>query len=147
MPIDNSFESLNPRFQPIARAIIEVFAERVIPLRFPNFKVKVLETLRTAERQADVLAAGASKLKTGWHNYGLAMDVAIFDDHGVYITDGNHQAYAAIGSIASALGCIWGGSWQSFKDSGHVEWHPNVTLAQFESFLAAGKAATEIIST
>lgn len=132
--VTNDIESLNPRFQPIARAVIEIMAERVIPIRFPLHKIKITETLRTPARQAEVHAAGASQLKTGWHNYGLAIDVAIFDDHGVYITDGNHPAYGALACVGEALGCVSGFRWK-MKDSGHLEWHENFTLEQYRKWL------------
>ena len=141
----SDIESLHPKFQPVARAIIEVMAERVIPTRFPFHKIKLRETLRTAERQLEVHAIGASQLRVGWHNYGLAMDVAIFDDHGVYITRGDHPAYEALACVGEAFGCVSGFRWK-MKDSGHLEWHPNFTLQQYQAHLEAGKTPTEILA-
>lgn len=130
MSIETSMDRLHPKFRQIALACGEIWASYLLPVRFNGFKVRIMETLRTPERQAELEAGGKSKVKVGFHNYGLALDFAIFGEQGVYITDGNHPAYLACGQIAEAFGCVWGGRWTGFKDSGHIEYHPGVTLQQ-----------------
>jgi len=145
--VDSNIESLNPRFQPIVRAWFEIVMERVIPLRFPNFKAKITETFRSLERQAEQLASGASQVKVGWHNYGLAIDFAVFDEHGVYIQNGGHPAFESFGQIALGLGAHWGIRVNGRLDAGHIEYHPGFTLEQYQAYLQAGKSATEIFRT
>lgn len=128
--IETSIDLLDPKFRPIALAFEEIVTSILLPVRFSGFKYRRMETLRTKERQAELEAGGKSKVKVGWHNFGRAMDFGIFDEQGVYITDGNHPAYLACGQIAEAFGCIWGGRWTGFKDAGHIEFHPNQTLEQ-----------------
>lgn len=138
MPVETRIETLNPRFQPIAVAIVKVCNDFVLPVRFPDFRMKVTETFRDAGRQIDLQAAGASLVKVGWHNFGLAFDFGVFDEHGGYIKDGGHPAYLACGQIGEAFSCVWGGRWTNIKDGGHIEWHPNFTLQQYQAALDAG---------
>lgn len=128
MPLDNRIESLNLKFQPIAQAWLEVVKAYILPARWPGYKVRITETKRDGARQEAVLAAGASTLKVGYHNYGLAFDYAVMDDHGVLITDGKHPVYLACGQAGEALGCVWGGRWVTFPDAGHLEFHPGMHL-------------------
>lgn len=133
-------DQLDVRFQPRAQSFCEIVTAWVLPLRFPGYKFRVMETRRSSERQESVQAAGASQVKVGFHNFGLAMDFAIFAaPDGTYLKDGTHPAYLCCGQVAEALGCVWGGRWQ-MKDSGHIEFHPDgVTLDALK--LAAGMTA------
>lgn len=126
--IDTSLDSLDSKFRQIVQAWSEIVTAYLLPVRFPGYKFRLMETFRSKERQADLEAGGKSKVKVGWHNYGLAVDFGLFGDMGVYITDGDHPAYLACGQVAEAFGCVWGGRWTGFKDSGHIEWHPGKTL-------------------
>lgn len=139
-PIETRIEALRPRFQPIAESIMNIANARVFPIRFPGFKMRITETKRDDTRQAEVNAAGASDVKRGWHNVGLAFDFMVLDDRGVRITDGEHKAYEAVGLIACAFDCKWpiilaNGA----KDAGHIEFHPGITFSQFEAWLASGE--------
>ena len=96
------------------------------------FDITVLEGLRTAERQAELLKQGATKVKVSRHMSGNAIDIA------PYPIDWNdterfkivaHHMFAA----AKELGIVirWGGNWSridetvkptsSFVDMPHFE--------------------------
>lgn len=131
MLVESRVEALHQRFQPIAQAWLEVVQAYVLPLRFPDFKCHIVETLRPRDRQEQLASSGASKVSFGWHNVGLAFDFQILDADGKYITDGGHPAYMACGQIGEAFNCVWGGRWEKFVDAGHLEYHPGFTLQQY----------------
>lgn len=137
MSVENRIEALNPRAQPIFVSIRRTCNDLVFPLRFPGFTLKYVETLRDLAGQLAAFESGASQVKEGYHNYGLACDAGVFDSLGVYIKDGSHPAYEAYGLVAEAHGCVWGGRWKK-KDAAHSEYHPGFTLEQFKAALSAG---------
>ena len=128
--IDTSTDSLEPKFRQVALSWSEIVTAYLLPLRFPGYRFRIMETTRSKERQAELEAGGKSKVKVGFHNFGLALDFGLFGDMGVYITDGNHPAYLACGQVAEAFGCVWGGRWEKFKDSGHIQYSHGKTLQQ-----------------
>ena len=138
--IEARISALRADFQPLAQAWLEIVQAYVLPARFPGYKCRITETLRTGERQAELQAKGASKLKVGLHQTGRAFDFALFNDMGVYVTDDKRGCYTACGQVAEALGCDWGGRWPTFKDLGHVQWldtHETVHAALVEAGLVA----------
>lgn len=148
MTIENRIEALNVKFQPIAEAIRNIANAYVFPLRFPGFKMRITETKRDDARQAAVNSTGASDVKRGWHNVGLAFDFGVLDDQGVLISDGGHPAYEAVGLVACSFGCKWpiilaNGD----KDAGHIEYHPGFTLAQYDAAMALGTDLTAGLRT
>lgn len=84
----------------------------------------VTEGLRTREKQAQLLKAGASRTTNSRHLTGHAVDLAA-------TVNGNvrwdwplyHDLAAAMKQAAKELGVpiIWGGDWKSFKDGPHYE--------------------------
>lgn len=143
---DANVDHLRPQMR--VRALLWLDAMRdFISLRFPGFKVRISDTLRTVSEQELAFAAGLSKNKIGWHNFGLAFDFAVMDDKGVYVTDGKHPAYLAGGLLGMALNMRWGGNWDRDSalmepgegDFDHLEYHPGVTLEQMKAADAAAK--------
>lgn len=127
--IDTSMLSLDVRFQPRAQAWAECMTAYVLVLRFPGYKMRTMETRRTLARQADLESSGPSRLKVGFHNFGLALDFAIFDPTGQYLKDDGTHAYEACGQVAEGFGMEWGGRWASFRDYGHIQYRPDgITL-------------------
>jgi len=114
--------ALRVDFQPLAQAWLEIVQSYVLPLRFPGYKARITETLRSGARQAELQASGASRLKVGLHQTGRAFDFAVFNEVGVYVTTGGDGSYEACGQVAEALGCEWGGRWATFRDLAHVQW-------------------------
>lgn len=84
----------------------------------------VTEGLRTKERQAELVAQGASKTMNSRHLTGHAVDLAPviggairWDWPPFYkIADAMKKAAAELG-----VAIIWGGDWVSFRDGPHFE--------------------------
>ena len=92
----------------------------------------VVEGLRTRERQAQLVQAGASRTMNSRHLTGHAVDLAYWLDDG----DGRpeqgevrwdwplaRKLAAAMNAAAAAEGValVWGGDWASFPDGPHFE--------------------------
>jgi len=92
----------------------------------------VTEGVRTRERQAQLLAAGASRTMNSRHLTGHAVDLAYWlDDGDGAVGQGEirwdwplyEQLGAAMKAAAKELGVpiVWGGDWASFRDGPHFE--------------------------
>lgn len=96
-----------------------------------GLNTEVIVTWRSAEEQSATKAAGLSNAGAGQspHNCcnpegvpaSQAFDFGVFDDNGVYVTNGIDPRYAQAGAIGKGLGLVWGGDWLSFKDFDHLE--------------------------
>lgn len=112
--------------------------------------VEVISGLRSWAAQAAIWAMGRTKpgLKGGygegnyatkarpgssWHNYGLAIDLGLFNG-GVYLDESSpdlaDQYYSQIGKIAEVHGIEWAGNWKSFKETPHFQVTFGKTLAE-----------------
>ncbi|MBK3776418.1 M15 family peptidase [Azospirillum brasilense] len=84
----------------------------------------IVEGLRTKERQAQLVAAGASKTLNSRHLTGHAVDLApVVDgevrwDWPLYATLSRAVKDAA---KAEKVSIVWGGDWRTFKDGPHFE--------------------------
>lgn len=84
----------------------------------------VTEGLRTVQRQAELLAKGASRTMNSKHITGRAVDVAAFPNgklswewkYYVVISQAFKQAAKELG-----VKIKWGGDWRTFKDAPHFE--------------------------
>lgn len=84
----------------------------------------VTEGVRTKERQAELLKAGASRTMNSKHLTGRAIDVAVMVgkevrwDWPLYtqLSKDVKQAAAELGVLI-----VWGGDWRTFKDGPHYE--------------------------
>lgn len=115
------WEGVHPDLREKIEAIQEV-------MRDEGFDLKPVEGYRSPERQAVLLASASGVTSVGaWsscHNYGLALDAAIYvsgkpswdlsDPHVI-------AGYERFGELAEILGLNWGGRWTSPKDYPHVE--------------------------
>jgi peptidoglycan L-alanyl-D-glutamate endopeptidase CwlK len=105
---------------------------RVVELARTRAPFIVTEGLRTRERQAELVARGASRTMNSRHLTGHAVDLAYWLDDG----DGHPEngeirwdwpLYARLGEVvkqaARELGVaiVWGGDWTSFRDGPHFE--------------------------
>lgn len=93
-----------------------------------GYEMVLLEGYRSPERQAQLAAMGTSVTHAGagrsYHQYGLAADSAFVIDSRIVISEKDPRAargYELFGSVAQAAGLVWGGSWRTLKDLGHVE--------------------------
>ena len=97
----------------------------------------VVEGLRTRERQAQLVKAGASRTMNSRHLTGHAVDLAYWLDDG----DGTPEAgevrwdwplarklAAAMKASAAeeSVALVWGGDWASFPDGPHFELHRRI---------------------
>jgi peptidoglycan L-alanyl-D-glutamate endopeptidase CwlK len=84
----------------------------------------ITEGLRTKERQADLVKAGASKTMNSRHLTGHAVDIAPMLDGKVRWDWELFRLIApAIKQAAAELNVpiVWGGDWRTFKDGPHFE--------------------------
>ncbi len=89
-----------------------------------NLGFIVTEGLRTPERQAQLVAAGASRTMASRHLTGHAVDLAATVDGEVRWDWPLYPRIAsAMTGAAADLGVpiIWGGSWPKFRDGPHFE--------------------------
>jgi peptidoglycan LD-endopeptidase CwlK len=96
---------------------------------------------RTFQEQDALYAqGGVTKARGGYsnHNFGLAVDLGLFDGHN-YIPES--KSYAAIAPIGRAMGLSWGGDWRSFQDEPHWQLRPEWSKGMSESAMLAGLRA------
>lgn len=134
--MSGSIADLHPLFQPIAMKILDECEWTV-----GKGLIRPAVTFRSMADQAAAKAAKLSQVSLGWHQFGLAMDVAVLTPEGKYVTDGEDGRYTTFGMVAMKHGCIWGGSWTK-SDPDHCEWHPNFSLSQYLAWLDSHKVAT-----
>ena len=96
--------------------------ERAIAITEVDFVV--LEGLRTKERQAQLLKAGASRTMNSRHITGHAVDL------GAWVNKEVRWDWPLYAKIATAMKqaatelivpIVWGGDWRTFKDGPHFE--------------------------
>lgn len=83
----------------------------------------VTEGRRTAARQAQLFAAGASTTMNSRHLTGHAVDLAAWVGQVRWDWPLYNKLATAMKAAASELGVsiVWGGDWKSFKDGPHFE--------------------------
>ncbi len=93
-----------------------------------GLEMVLIEGYRSAERQAELASLGPSVTRAGagesWHQYGMAADCAFLVGGRIVISEADPLAargYELYGAVAQSFGLVWGGSWRSIKDLGHVE--------------------------
>lgn len=87
-----------------------------------DLEFRVLEGLRTMERQRQLVASGASKTLRSRHLTGHAVDLAPLENGNVSWAWPLYYRLAPIVKAAAAeLGTPieWGGDWRTFKDGPH----------------------------
>lgn len=117
---DRDWGRLDPVFAQLVLRVMERMQVRGV-------QMVLLEGYRSPERQ-EVLASRDTKV-TGArggqskHQYGLAVDLAPFQDGRLVISQadpGAARVYEIYGQEAEAVGLVWGGRW-SFRDLVHIE--------------------------
>jgi peptidoglycan L-alanyl-D-glutamate endopeptidase CwlK len=110
------------------RRIVFEFLARLVE---SDIHVRVIDTLRSPEEQADNIARGVSWTPNSKHLTGRAIDVcpyALYSQSGPdkLNWDANDPIWQRIGEIGESLGLVWGGRWTK-RDMGHLEmpmWPP-----------------------
>ncbi|MFN7693914.1 MAG: M15 family metallopeptidase [Burkholderiales bacterium] len=134
---------LDAEFRQRLLVVFQVLRER------HGIEAVLLEGYRSPERQAQLQAMGSHVTQAGafesYHQYGLAADVAFLREGRIVISERDPwamQGYERLGEAAQSLGLVWGGSWRSLKDYGHVELRrPGVLKRGQETGSAAAGAA------
>ncbi len=119
MTRDRKLDDLDPRFLPLALALLARLVEAGIP-------VLIVETRRTEAQHLEDVANGRSWIARSTHQDGLAIDVAPYDTYQLHGDDklrwdATDPVWNRIGLIGEGLGLRWGGRWVQ-KDLGHFEY-------------------------
>lgn len=136
---------LNPIVREMGKQLVKLAHAQGVP-------VCITQAYRSKAEQDALYAQGrtkAGKVVTnapgGYsnHNYGLAIDFALYTPSGLEVTWSESADYDRDGEvdwkeivrIAKKLGFEWGGDWRGFRDAPHLEYTFGLTIAQ----LRAGK--------
>jgi peptidoglycan hydrolase-like protein with peptidoglycan-binding domain len=115
-----SSSKMNPDVRRMANQVIA-------DLQAKGLKPYVVDGWRSFEDQNKAFERGNSKVKAGgsWHNYGLAVDFAWWDDAGKAPTwsPSDPKVWNSLGEAGKRIGfTAWGGDWG--WDKPHLEYHP-----------------------
>ena len=99
---------------------------RVVKLAIQSSEIDfvVLEGVRTKQRQAQLLKAGASQTMNSRHITGHAVDLGAWVNKEVrWDWPLYHKIAKAMKQAATDLNVqiVWGGNWRTFKDGPHYE--------------------------
>lgn len=146
--------TLLPEVQPRAVALIEAMntaSFQVTSLK--GLTIKAISGTRTYADQNALYAQGrtipghiVTNAPAGYslHNFGIALDIGIFNEAGQYIDDvlrNTDSIYRAFGPIGRSQGFEWGGDWTSIKDYPHYQWNPlGLSTAQLRARVADGQS-------
>jgi D-alanyl-D-alanine dipeptidase len=82
-------------------------------------RAKVTTWFRSLAEQQALLARKATRTLLSKHRDGLAVDLAIIDRDGKYLTDS--PLYQQLGEYWESIGGTWGGRWKTLHDRDHFE--------------------------
>lgn len=133
-----------------ARAKLEPFLlEAQALVAATGITIEVISGLRSWQQQAALYAQGRTKpgntvtkarAGSSWHNYGLAIDLALFRA-GVYLDEVKPSTadliYRQLGQLAKKHGIEWAGNWKSFQETPHFQFTFGLTLAQARARMEA----------
>jgi peptidoglycan LD-endopeptidase CwlK len=111
---EKRLEGVNPRLVAVIRRAAQD----------SSIKFIVTEGLRTRDRQAQLVKAGASRTMNSKHLIGRAVDLAVVVDGEVRW---DWPLYDRLGEVVKNaakeldIPIVWGGDWKSFKDGPHFE--------------------------
>lgn len=122
--------TLHRKVQPVARQFVKLAATNGIT-------IKITSGTRTYAEQDKLFAkGGVTKARGGQsnHNFGIAIDVTIFDGAKPVWESPKYQT---LGKLGKSLGFTWGGDWQSFKDEPHFQLEPPWAAGMSEGAMLA----------
>lgn len=121
---NRNWNLLNATFRQRLLAVFKVMRERY------GYDMVMIEGYRSPQRQTMLAGKGGNVTNAGafqsYHQYGLAADCAFYRNGKLVISAQSQWAmrgYELYGKVAEAAGLVWGGSWTSIRDLGHVELH------------------------
>ena len=142
---DSNIVTLLPCMQKRARQILQLGQRWE---KDTGLHVSILSGSRTYAEQ-DALFSQRPKVTNARggqsnHNFGIAIDIGLFDQNGKYYTgatQGQEKAYIAFAQRvkASVPDIEWGGDWKSIVDAPHFQYKTGLTLAQTRAKFEAGK--------
>jgi hypothetical protein len=99
--------------------VAELANELLRQCKAKGIPIKITETWRSPERQAELYKQGTTQIKTmGMHYYGVAFDVCVDSlALGAY----NPDILREVGKIGKSLGLTWGGDWKTLVDMPHFQ--------------------------
>jgi peptidoglycan L-alanyl-D-glutamate endopeptidase CwlK len=130
--MDSFSEKLLAEVHPALAEKVRSMAEL---LALENITIRVTTALRSWKEQAALYAEGRdangnvvskslvvthAKPGTSWHNYGLAADVAPFDN-GIPDWNASHPAWKRIVAVGESVGLVAGAKWRTFPDYPHFQ--------------------------
>ena len=121
-----------------------IYAEWLDRCTVAGLQAKAVVTWRSSLDQNIAKANGLSNATAGDSPHDCcdangnpasrAFDFGIFEEHGVYITDGNDTRYRQAGEIGEKLGLEWGGRW-TLENDGCKPDFDHLQLANWKSSL------------
>jgi peptidoglycan L-alanyl-D-glutamate endopeptidase CwlK len=131
-------------------------ARKFLELARQECKVKIIETIRTIDKQKAYYSQGRQPIeivnelrqKAGlppiddknniiitysrpgfsFHNYGLAFDCIFYDKQGKKITTKKDPLWKKVKNWANDAGLEWGGNFKSIFDAGHFQYSGGLTI-------------------
>ncbi|PGO32322.1 peptidase M15 [Bacillus cereus] len=89
-----------------------------------GIEVLIYETIRSIEQQRENVRKGASQTMRSYHLVGQALDFVPINSSGTEDWNGyNKEPWASAIRYAKNIGFEWGGDWQGFVDSPHLQYN------------------------
>lgn len=116
---EKNLVGVNEHLVDVVRRTKELMDLNTVPFSFV-----VTEGLRTKERQAELLKAGATRTMNSRHLTGHAVDLAVKVGDAIRWDWPLYDQLAQWVKLAAAemdTKIVWGGDWKTFKDGPHFE--------------------------
>lgn len=127
----------NPHLHPVLR---EKITSLIYKSREKGLSIRIISGYRSFAEQDLLYKRGSvTKARGGqsYHNYGLAVDVALIDKNGK-ISWNPHLPWDEVGKIGETIGLKWGGRFRTLVDKGHFALEPEIPLRELKKIYEAG---------
>ncbi len=131
---ENRLAALHPAVKTVFRDFINACEEGL------GITLRITQGLRTIEEQQRLYETGRTRPGkkvtnapggASYHNYGLAIDLAVLDADGKTV-DWNYDM-AKLKPFAQTHGIEWGGDWHTLKDRPHFQMTLGYTVRELRS--------------
>jgi hypothetical protein len=106
-----------------------------------GYTLRVRSAYRSCPEQHDLYSIGRGANDTraivtqvdgcrSAHTWGRAVDVDIMQGGALADGRGLDGDYDNLGPLGEELGFIWGGRWKGFRDQGHFQFHPGLSVQE-----------------
>ncbi|MED3885861.1 peptidoglycan-binding protein [Priestia aryabhattai] len=142
---DLSLDKLLKKAENKLQNVHEIVQEKAYELIRQAYKesifIVITEGFRSIEQQHKLYSQGrttqgsiVTNAKGGYsyHNYGLAIDIALLDNNGEvdWTID---RRWNKAGEVGKRIGLEWGGDWKSLKDYPHFQYTFGLSLSELRS--------------